>query len=92
MSRWENWGQKRAPVSLGEIVFASRAQGPVKLELKKKKMMQPKEGFALGPDPQPSRVSAVLLRTRESNIKHLQPGTSQTPDLNPYLPTSTGKP
>lgn len=93
MSRWENWGQKRDPVSLGEIVFASRAQGPVKLEFKKKKkMMQPKEGFALGPDPQPSRVSAVLLRTRESNIKHLQPGTSQTPDLNPYLPTSTGKP
>lgn len=62
------------------------------LKKKKKKMMQPKEGFALGPDPQPSRVSAVLLRTRESNIKHLQPGTSQTPDLNPYLPTSTGKP
>lgn len=27
-------GTKRAPVSLGEIVFASRAQGPVKLEYK----------------------------------------------------------
>lgn len=25
-------GTKRAPVSLGEIVFASRAQGPVKME------------------------------------------------------------
>lgn len=30
-------GTKRAPVSLGEIVFASRVQGPVKLEFKRKK-------------------------------------------------------
>lgn len=55
-------------------------------------MMQPKEGFALGPDPQPSRVSAGPVSPTlniSSPKRHRSP---RTPDRNPGFPTSTRKP
>lgn len=77
MSQWENWGQKRAPVSFGRDRVCITCP-PKDQSSWNTKMMQPKEGFALAAGPRPPRVPAVL-RMPESNVNHLQPRTSPTP-------------
>lgn len=91
--QWENWGQKRAPVSFGRDRVCVTCP-PKDQSSWNTKMMQPKEGFALGAGPRPPRIPAVL-RMPEFNVNHLQPTTSPIPrgppDLSPKLPTSPGK-